>query len=285
MQGHFGDSIEEETSSQRPVMAYFSFFSSMVEKYPAEKRSEMTNQLWRTLEKKKDKAAAGDIHSVALMYSLCERMAYVAFRPGTLDDRQMACSLSFVICQSDLELAPHEPRYQAADALMRQWHALGLQLVNSQSWTQAHAAAGVTNPVDTPVPAASDLLADLTDPSKRNTVDGLGAALFMMNHMFGHLGPTLMTQIEDALPYYHNRIKNDMLGIGSLPIICAGTLTSMYRNSFIGKIDGNGWGSDGKPLTWGGGGYALLDQSYARNAALAYVAQLAIIVVKAVLSG
>lgn len=220
-------------------------------------------------------------------YSLCERMAYVAFRPGSLEDRKLAQTMSFVVCRSDLDQPLGSDRQMAANELVKEWRRLGIELIKSSSWEAAHAKAGESNPVDTPVPAAGDLLSDenLSDRIKQDCVEGIGAALYFMSLMFAHLGDDFMQQIKDGLRYYHHRIRVDMMGMGSIPLVCSGLIGSMSNNSLVGKVDGNSWGLEGKSLTWGGGGYALLDQSYARNAALNYVGQLSIIVVKAVLEG
>lgn len=276
--------VDDETATTRPVVIYL---TSLTANLPTEKLADMTNQLWKTLEQSKlnTKVLSMDLF---FLLGLCERMAYVAFRPGTPEERKIATTLNFAICRADYGAQAGSERQCAAKAIVDEWREEGEKLVRSNHWKRAYALAGVFNKVDKPVPKSTDLLGEdmWTNSTKRDVVEALGAVLYLIRIMVGHVEPAILSQAMDAIPFYHNRIWSDLnRGGGSIPILCRGIISSMAGNGMVGRIDGHEWASGASSLQWGGGGYALLDQAYARSSAIAYVGQLAIIIVKAVLQG
>lgn len=193
--------------------------------------------------------------------------------------------LNFAVCLTDEHSSSDALRNQAVQMLAT-WTAEGEAIVRSNAWQTAY-NLGANNPVDTPLRDAQTLLADgyRSDTQKRVVVDAVGAVGCFVRHVFAHDNDVAQS-IVDCLPYYHNRIKSDMTSGGSIATVCRGLISSMARNGLLsGDVDNQFWAPEGRATNWGGGGFALLDQSYARNSALAYVGQLAIIVVKSVLEG
>lgn len=283
MIGPTGHYFDHSTATQRPVQQYL---SEMVALMPTEKLGAMTVALWATLEAWKPQVNDPAMDFL-LLYGLCERMAYVAFRPNrcTQEQRGIAAMLNFAICMTDTGSTSDALRRQAVQ-LHDSWTREGEEIIRSDAWKTA-CDLGANNPVDTALRDAQTLLPEdyRSDARKRHVVDTVGAVGSFVRHVFGH-NNALAQSIVDCLPYYHNRIKADLVSGVSMATVCRGLIASMKRNGLLnGDVDNQFWAPGGRETHWGGGGFALLDQSYARNSALAYVGQLAIIVVKSVLEG
>lgn len=278
--GRTGRDSDNENTSETPVVAYLDI---LVSKFRVERLSDMTGSLWRTLE-----AWKVQVHEPAkelpLMYGLVERMGYVAFRPGscTAEERSMSTSLNFVNCRADLERGGTELQ-EIAQQRMMEWREAGEALIRGDSWQRAHDAGN--NDVDRDVPSAAEMLRDdsWSDMQQRDAVETIGAVVCFLRSIFGH-DLEVVDPIVSKVPYFFNRIKGDLMEHGSIPAVCHGILFSMKKRGMLdGNVHGHEWAAAGEPLRWGGGGYAILDQAYARNSAIAYIGQLAVIVVKAVL--
>lgn len=278
--GRAGRDSDDENTSETPVVSYLDL---LVAKFRVERLGDMTGRLWRTLE-----AWKIQVHEPAkelpLMYGVVERMGYVAFRPGscTTEERSISTSLNFVNCRADLERGRTELQ-GIAQQRMTEWREAGEALIQGESWERAHLAGA--NFVDKDVPAATEMISDDTwsDTQQRDSVETVGAMVCFVRSSFGH-DREVMDPILNNLPFYFNRIKADLMEHGSIPAVCHGILFSMKKRGMLdGNVHGHEWAAAGEPLRWGGGGYAILDQAYARNSAIAYVGQLAVIVVKAVL--
>ncbi len=279
--GRLGRETDDATTSEVPVATYL---DSFVTRFPVDRIGVMTLQLWRTLEAWKVRVEI-PAKELPLLYGLVERMSYVAYRPGscTLDERGVCTRLNFINCRADCERSGDSPLREPAVALMATWRELGIELVRSNSWAEAHAQ---DNLVDNPVPEPNQLMARLeaNDFEARDIVETMGATVSFVQLVFGH-SQQIVDDILQHLPRYHQRIRSDLTVQGSIPVVCHGVMFSMKKRAFLtGDVYSHSWASqNGEPLRWGGGGYALLDQAYARNSGLAYVGQLAVIVVKAVL--
>lgn len=208
---------------------------------------------------------------IQLLYGLVERMAYVAYRPTSSrpEERGVAMLLNYAICSIDRASAK-SVHHEAAVALMSEWIEAGKRLVSGEHWSGA--ATLSPNPVDSPVPNGDDLL--------RRLSEGDVSAHTAVSTVALQFTSSAMCMVVRHLPLYHARIRRDLpMGTG-IPLICRVIIGSMRRNVFItGYVDGHEWALTTVTLRWGAGGYALLNQAYARNSALAYVGQLAIIVV------
>lgn len=279
--GRLGRETDDALTSEVPVATYL---DSFVTRFPVDQIGVMTLQLWRTLEGWKERVEI-PAKELPLLYGLVERMCYVAFRPGscTLEERQVCTQLNFINCRADCERSGDSPLREPAVALMGRWRELGVELVRSNGWAEASAQ---NNPVDDPVPLPNELLTrlDANDSEACDIVETIGATVSFIQLSFGH-SQQIVNDILRHIPKYHQRIRSDLIVQGSIPVVCHGVMFSMKKRAFLpGDVYSHSWASqNGEPLRWGGGGYALLDQAYARNSALAYVGQLAVIVVKAVL--
>lgn len=88
-------------TSQTPIATYL---NAIIGRFLLGYKGEMPNSLWHTLES--SKAKVHDLaKELALMYGLCERVAYVAFRPGscTPEERGLTITLNFINCPADFE--------------------------------------------------------------------------------------------------------------------------------------------------------------------------------------
>lgn len=243
----------------------------------------MTGSLWRILEDWKGRVVE-PAKELPLMYGMVERTAYRAYRPGkcTREERGVATRLNFVNCRADVERSEADG-HESAVALMAQCRDEGEGLLRSAHWWEA--SQRQYNPVDKSVPPPESLIAELenNDFDAQDTIEAVGAMVSFVKYIFGH-AEQVVESIIQHLPLYHNRIKCDLLTQGSIPVVCHGIMFSMKKRGFIREnVLGHEWASSGGLLHWGGGGYALLDQAYARNSAVAYVAQLAVIIANAVI--
>lgn len=164
------------------------------------------------------------------------------------------------------------------------WKEKGEELLMSDDWKAAHERG--SNKVDLDVPDPGSILQALQDGQGHVEllVLAIGSVVHFREHVLGH-DEEMLRNVVKNVPYYHNRILLIVVKcVGTIPLICRGMLSRMNRGHMLsGSLDSHNWASSGEPLRWGAAAYALLDQAYARNSAIAYVAQLAIIVIKAVL--
>lgn len=237
---------DNENASETPVVAYLDL---LVSKFHVERIGDMTGSLWRTLE-----AWKLEVHDPAkelpLMYGVVERMAYVAFRPGSCstEERSIATSLNFINCRADMERGGSELQ-PIAQERMGEWRIAGEALIRGESWQRAHEAG--SNAVDKDVPAAADMLADTTwtDTQQRDAVESLGAMIGFVRSMFGH-DSEVVDPVVRCLPYYFNRIRADLLEHGSIPVVCYGLFFSMKKGMLDGNVYGHDWAAASEALRW-----------------------------------
>lgn len=280
--GRHGRDSDDAKTSETPVVTYI---DTLIANFRPERLGDMTNSLWRTMEALKSRVHE-PAKEHALMYALVERMSYVAFRPGscTNEERTIAVTLNFINCKADAERGDGE-RKRIADELLAQWREAGIELVQSGAWKNAHDLSPNNVDLDVPEPSTIVGMPTSSDVVEEDVIDTIGAMICFLRLIFGH-DANLVEAIRQHVPSYHNRIKLDLLQHGCIPAVCHGMLFSMKKNGKLsGNVYGHEWAADGAPLLWGGGGYAILDQAYARYSAITYVGQLAVIVVKAVLEG
>lgn len=142
-----------------------------------------------------------------------------------------------------------------------------------------------SNPLEKDVPVGIDMLrrAEAGDFLAQDMIDAVGAMMSFVNYIFGHR-QELVGLIMPHIPPYRCKIREDVLAHDSIPAVGHGTMFSMQKSGLITEnVLGREWAATEGVLRWVGGGYALLDQAYAKNSAIGHVGQLAIIVVKAVL--
>ncbi len=278
--GRLGRESDDETTSEVPVGTYL---DSLVSNFPRERISDMTGRLWRSLEAWKERVTE-PAKELPLMYGLCERMTYVAYRPGSCstEERGVATMLNFVNCRADCERVGAENQANA-QILRANWRREGELLAGGEYWANARASG--ENPVDKNIPPGEQLLEELRSNNfqAQDIVESVGAVVYFLKHVFGH-NEQVLESIVRNVPFYYNRIREDLTVQGSIPVVCHGIMFSMKKKGMIAEnVLGHEWAATEGVLRWAGGGYAILDQAYARNSAIAYVGQLTIIVVKAVI--
>lgn len=275
--------VDNEKAGEASIVVYLDTLATTIR---PERVAFSTNSLWVSLE-----AWKSYVHEpakeLALMYGFVERLAYIAFRPNscTQEERNIATSLNFINCRADAERGINEEALLSAQEKMRGWRRDGIDLVMSDRWTHAREAPPLG--VDLAIPEAREVLpregGEDENSGDIDTLETLGSVVSFLRLLWGH-DETVLNAIMVHVVHYHNRIKLDLLEHGSIPIVMHGVLFSMKKHVLLsGNVYGHEWAAQNEALHWAGGEYALLDQSYARNSAIAFVAQLAVIVVKAVL--